>query len=136
MKITLERFDDAFGFKATAGQHEMTLDTTEDFGGHDQGFRPMQLMLISLAGCSAIDIVHILKKGKHFIRDYRAEVSATRRETLPKIFSKIEMTITVETDASDEVLERAAQLTREKYCSAYAVLEASSPVEFILKRAY
>ena len=136
MKITLERFDDACGFKATAGQHEMILDTTEDFGGHDQGFRPMQLMLISLAGCSAIDIVHILKKGKHFIHDYRAEVSATRRETLPKIFSKIEMTITVDTDASDEVLERAAQLTREKYCSAYAVLEASSPVEFILKRTY
>src|SRR5210317_1145211 len=135
MKISLERFDDAFGFKATAGQHEMILDTAEAFGGHDQGFRPMQLMLISLAGCSAIDIVHILKKGKHAIRDYKAEVTASRRETLPKIFSKIEMTITVDTDASDKVLERAAQLTREKYCSAYAVLEASGPVELILKRA-
>ena len=134
MKITLERFDYAFGFKATAGQHEMILDTTEDFGGHDQGFRPMQLMLISLAGCSAIDIIHILMKGKHSIRDYSAEVNAKRRATLPKIFSKIEMTITVDTDASDEVLERAAQLTREKYCSAYAVLEASGPVELILKR--
>ena len=134
MKITLERFDDAFGFKATAGQHEMILDTTEDYGGHDQGFRPMQLMLISLAGCSAIHIIHILMKGKHSIRDYSAEVNAKRRATLPKIFSKIEMTITVDTDASDEVLERAAQLTREKYCSAYAVLEASGPVELILKR--
>ena len=135
MKITLERFDDAFGFKATAGQHEMILDTSEDFGGHDQGFRPMQLMLISLAGCSAIDIVHISMKGKHSISDYSAEVNATRRAILPKIFSKIEMTITVDTDASDKVLERAARLTREKYCSAYAVLEASGPVELILKRA-
>jgi len=135
MKISLERFDDAFGFKANAGQHEIILDSAEEFGGHDQGFRPMQLMLISLAGCSAIDIVHILNKGKHAIHAYKAEVSATRRETLPRIFSKIEMIITVDTDASDKVLERAARLTREKYCSAYAVLEASSPVELILKRA-
>ena len=134
MKITLKRFDENFGFKARAGNHEMILDTATEIGGNDQGFRPMELMLISLAGCSAIDIVHILKKGKHAIHSYAAEVEAERRDELPRIFSSIGMVITVDTDAPDTVLERAAALTKEKYCSAFAVLEASAPVTLKLVR--
>jgi putative redox protein len=134
LKITLSRIDDNFGFKASAGKHEMILDTAVEMGGNDQGFRPMELMLISLAGCSAIDIVHILKKGKYAINDYNAEVHAKRRDELPRIFSSINMIITVDTDAPDTVLARAAKLTREKYCSAYAVLEASAPVTLTLVR--
>ena len=134
MKITLERFDEKFGFKARAGKHEMILDTAVEIGGSDQGFRPMELMLISLAGCSAIDIVHILNKGKHAIHSYTAEVEAERRDELPRIFSSINMIITVDTDAPDTVIARAAKLTREKYCSAYAVLEASAPVTLTLVR--
>ena len=134
MKITLKRFDENFGFKARAGNHEMILDTATEIGGNDQGFRPMELMLISLAGCSAIDIVHILKKGKHAIHSYAAEVEAERRDELPRIFSSINMIITVDTDAPNTVLERAAALTKEKYCSAFAVLEASSPVTLKLVR--
>jgi uncharacterized OsmC-like protein len=134
MKITLERFDENFGFKARAGNHEMILDTAVEIGGNDQGFRPMELMLVSLAGCSAIDIIHILNKGKHAIRSYTATVEAERRDELPRIFSTIDMIITVDTDAPDTVLERAVKLTKEKYCSVYAVLEASSPVTLKLVR--
>lgn len=134
MKITLERFDENFGFKVRAGNHKMILDTAPEIGGNDQGFRPMELMLISLAGCSAIDIVHILNKGKHVIHSYAAEVEAERRDKMPRIFSSINMVITVDTDAPDAVLERAATLTKEKYCSAFAVLEASSPVTLKLVR--
>ena len=134
MKITLERFDKNFGFKALAGNHEIILDTAPEIGGNDQGFRPMELMLISLAGCSAIDIVHILNKGKHVIHSYAAQVEAERRDELPRIFSTINMIITVDTDAPDTVLERAAKLTKEKYCSAYAVLEASASVTLKLVR--
>ena len=134
MKITLERFDENFGFKARAGNHEMILDTAVEIGGNDQGFRPMELMLVSLAGCSAIDIIHILNKGKHAIRSYTTTVEAERRDELPRIFSTIDMIITVDTDAPDTVLERAVKLTKEKYCSVYAVLEASAPVTLKLVR--
>jgi uncharacterized OsmC-like protein len=134
MKITLERFDENFGFKARAGNHEMILDTAVEIGGNDQGFRPMELMLVSLAGCSAIDIIHILNKGKHAIRSYTATVEAERRDELPRIFSTIDMIITVDTDAPDTVLERAVKLTKEKYCSVYGVLEASAPVTLKLVR--
>lgn len=134
MKVSLERIDDGFGMKAKAGRHELFLDTAQEAGGNDQGFRPMELMLISLAGCSAIDIIHILKKGRHEIRGYSSEVAASRREEMPRIFDSITLVITVDTDASDRVLERAVELTKEKYCSAFAVLEASGPVELQLKR--
>lgn len=135
MTITLERFDDAFGFKATAGNHEILLDGSPEIGGSDQGARPMQLMLVSLAGCSAIDILQILKKGRHAVGAYKAEVRARRREELPKIFTEILLEVHIETDAPDGALERAAKLTREKYCSAFAILQATAQVELVLKRA-
>ena len=81
MKISLERTDNNFGMKAIAGHHEIMLDSSpEEEGGSNKGATPMQLMLISLAGCSTIDIVHILRKGRYEITSYASEVIATRRE--------------------------------------------------------
>ena len=117
MKISLERTDNNFGMKAKAGNHEILLDSQEEGGAS-----PMQLMLISLAGCSTIDLIHILRKGRYEITSYASEVIATRREEMPRIFNAITLLITLETDAPDEVLNRAIALTKTKYCSALAVL--------------
>jgi putative redox protein len=129
MKISLERTDNNFGMKARAGNHEILLDSQEEGGAS-----PMQLMLISLAGCSTIDLIHILRKGRYEITSYASEVIATRREEMPRIFNAITLLITLETDAPDEVLNRAIALTKTKYCSAFAVLEASCPVEVSVNR--
>lgn len=129
MKISLERTDNNFGMKARAGNHEILLDSQEEGGAS-----PMQLMLISLAGCSTIDLIHILRKGRYEITSYASEVIATRREEMPRIFNAINLLITLETDAPDEVLNRAIALTKTKYCSAFAVLEASCPVEVSVNR--
>ena len=134
MKVKLQRTDKGFGMLAKAGNHELRLDTAEDFGGQDNGFRPMELLLISLAGCSAIDIIHILRQGRHEIHSYDSEVIASRREEMPRIFDRIELLITIETDASDAALDRAVELTKVKYCSVLAVLEASAPVDLKLVR--
>ena len=135
MKISLERTDNNFGMKATAGHHEIMLDSSpQEEGGSNKGATPMQLMLIALAGCSTIDIVHILRKGRYEITSYESEVIATRREEMPRIFNEITLMITLETDAPDEVLNRAIVLTKTKYCSAFAVLEASCPVEISVNR--
>jgi putative redox protein len=115
--------------KAKAGNHEILLDSQEEGGAS-----PMQLMLISLAGCSTIDLIHILRKGRYEITSYASEVIATRREEMPRIFNAITLLITLETDAPDEVLNRAIALTKTKYCSAFAVLEASCPVEVSVNR--
>ena len=129
MKISLERTDNNFGMKAKAGNHEILLDSQEEGGAS-----PMQLMLIALAGCSTIDLIHILRKGRYEITSYASEVIATRREEMPRIFNAITLLITLETDAPDEVLNRAIALTKTKYCSAFAVLEASCPVEVSVNR--
>ena len=135
MKISLERTDNNFGMKATAGNHEILLDSSqEEEGAGNTGATPMQLMLISLAGCSAIDLIHILRKSRYEITSYASEVIATRREEMPRIFNAITLLITLETDAPDEVLNRAIALTKTKYCSAFAVLEASCPVEISVIR--
>ena len=135
MKINLDRIDSGFGMLAHAGNHQVFLDNSEDFGGQDIGFRPMQLMLISLAGCSAIDIISILEKGRHTIRTYSSEVHAVRRKEMPRIFEKIDLIVTVDTDATDGALDRAVELTKTKYCSAFAVLEASASIHLTIIRA-
>jgi len=135
MKISLERTDNNFGMKAIAGHHEIMLDSSpEEEGGSNKGATPMQLMLIALAGCSTIDIVHILRKGRYEITSYESEVIATRREEMPRIFNEITLMITLATDAPDEVLNRAVLLTKTKYCSAFAVLEASCPIGISVNR--
>jgi putative redox protein len=135
MKISLERTDNNFGMKAIAGHHEIMLDSSpEEEGGSNKGATPMQLMLIALAGCSTIDIVHILRKGRYEITSYESEVIATRREEMPRIFNEITLMITLATDAPDEVLNRAVVLTKTKYCSAFAVLEASCPIGISVNR--
>ena len=135
MKINLDRIDSGFGMLAKAGNHQVYLDNSEDFGGQDIGFRPMQLMLISLAGCSAIDIITILEKGRFSILNYSSEVRAVRREEMPKTFEKIDLIITIDTDATDDAMDRAVELTKTKYCSAFAVLEATSSIELTIVRA-
>ena len=135
MKINLNRIDSGFGMLAKAGNHQVYLDNSEDFGGRDIGFRPMQLMLISLAGCSAIDIITILEKGRFSIRNYSSEVQAVRRDEMPRIFEKIDLIITVDTDATDGALDRAVELTKTKYCSAFAVLEATASIDLTIIRA-
>ena len=122
MKIHLDRLTVVY-MLAKAGNHQVYLDNSEDFGGQDIGFRPMQLMLISLAGCSAL--ISLLSYKKFFSRNYSSEVRAERREEMPKTFEKIDLIITIDTDATDDAMDRAVELTKTKYCSAFSILEAT-----------
>lgn len=134
MKINLERTNNDYGMRATYGEHEMLLDNSIAGGGQGEGFSPLSLQLISLAGCSAIDIVHILKKKRKEIRAYNTEVIGERREEYPQLFSKIEMVIKIDTDASDKALEQAAELTKTKYCSVFAILDATAEIDMRIER--
>lgn len=135
MNISLELVDNGYGLQAKSGEHTMMLDAAQEIGGSDQGMRPLSLMLISLAGCSSMDILYVLRKGRHQVHSYKAQVHATRREEHPRIFNGITLQIEVATSAPDAVLERAAELARTKYCSAFAILEASGPVELKVVRS-
>ncbi len=93
------------------------------------GPSPMELMLIGAGGCSAYDVVHILERGREPIEDVICDVSAERADTDPKVFTKIHMHFTVKGRGLDpRKVDRAVNLSIEKYCSATAMLARTAEV--------
>ncbi|MFH1803992.1 MAG: OsmC family protein [Pseudomonadota bacterium] len=108
-------------FVGTSGSgHGIIMDGDRENGA---GPSPMEMLLLGLAGCSSIDVVHILKKGRENVMDVEAEVSAERAETDPKVFTKIHLHFKARGDNLNETkLARAVELSAEKYCSASIML--------------
>lgn len=103
--------------------HAVVMDGAPDAGGRNLGFRPMEMLLLGLGGCSAFDVMLILKRGRENVTDCVVEVAADRAETDPKVFTHIRMHYIVTGRALDAgKVERAVKLSEEKYCSASAIL--------------
>jgi putative redox protein len=111
-------------FTGEAGSgHAIVLDGAPENGGRNLGIRPMELMLIGLAGCTAFDVVLILQRGRQPVSDCVVEVEAERAAVDPKVFTKIHLKYTLSgAGLSPEKVERAIQLSKEKYCSASIML--------------
>ena len=111
-------------FTAEAGSgHAIVVDGPPDIGGRNLGVRPMELMLMSVGACSAVDVVHILKKGRHAVDDVQVEVKGERAETEPKVFTRIHLHFIVSGKGlAASTVERAVKLSAEKYCSASIML--------------
>ena len=101
-------------FAGTSGDITMTLDSAAAAGPS-----PMQALAFGLAGCMAMDVVHILKKGRHELRGMRADLSAARADEPPRRFTTVTLHYTVNGDIPADAVERAIQLSREKYCSVW-----------------
>lgn len=103
--------------------HAVVMDGAPDAGGRNLGFRPMEMLLLGLGGCSAFDVMLILKRGRENVTDCVVEVAADRAEADPKVFTHIRMHYIVTGRALDAgKVERAVKLSEEKYCSASAIL--------------
>lgn len=115
---------DGAQFLAEAGSgHSLVIDGPPEGGGRNMGMRPMELILLGTAGCTAYDVVSILKKSRQPITDCRVEVNAERSEDIPKVFTHIHLHYVVSGKGlSESSVERAIQLTSEKYCSASIML--------------
>jgi putative redox protein len=90
---------------------------------------PMELLLMSLGGCTAMDVLAILNKKRLEPEDFKVEVEGKRRDTFPKIYTEIKVKYIVKGDIPEKALEHAIKLSMEKYCSVTAMLKASSKVE-------
>ncbi|MCS4502865.1 OsmC family protein [Arhodomonas aquaeolei] len=113
----------------TGSGHEVLVDGPPDLGGEDRGARPMELMLLSLGSCSAVDVVHILRKGRHDVVDCVVEVNGERAEEPPKVFTRIHLHYrVVGRDLRESVVARAVSLSAEKYCSASLMLSQAAEI--------
>jgi putative redox protein len=101
-------------FRATSGESELVIDSNSKAGPS-----PMQTLAISLAGCMAIDVVDIIKKGRHDLRGLRVTFTGQRAGTPPKRYEEITLHYIIEGDVPQAAVERAISLSREKYCSVW-----------------
>ncbi len=123
MKVTLERIGHA-AFEATAGSGgKLVVDGSPEIGGEGRGMRPMELLLSSVASCSAMDVVHILvNKQKEPLEHLRIEIEGERPDTTPAPFTRMKLVFIARGNVDESKLRRAVSLAVEKYCSARATL--------------
>ncbi|GAB3166300.1 OsmC family protein [Telluribacter humicola] len=133
MKVELVRVDDAFHFESTGSSDAIVhIDGSPEIGGHNAGVRPMELLLMGLASCSAIDIVLILKKQRQQITDFRIVAEGDREkepDTERKPYRTMNLHFKLKGVGLDEAkVARAVKLSMEKYCSATAQFESTTQI--------
>jgi putative redox protein len=103
--------------------HAVIMDGPPDGGGRNLGVRPMEMLLMGMGGCTAYDVIHILKKGRQPVTDCVVELTAERADAVPSVFTSIHVHFIVTgKELSEKVVGRAITLTAEKYCSASIML--------------
>jgi len=121
----------SFTGKADTG-FEVPLGADPEVGGANDGFRPLELMAVSLAGCTAMDVISILTKKKQEVTAFEVKVHAEQAEEFPKVFTQAVITYLVTGLAVDEAaVLRAIELTATKYCPAQAMLGKVVPMELV-----
>ncbi|SFC04754.1 putative redox protein [Parapedobacter composti] len=124
MKVTLNRLNDAVHFEAISSSTDVTvhIDGSPDIGGEGLGARPMELVLMALGSCSALDLVNILKKQRQQIDDMKIDVEAQRRDEIPRVFTSVHISFFLKGTIDQAKAEKAAELAVKKYCSVHDML--------------
>lgn len=123
----LQRTSGDFGFTATdSGGNDLSIDIPVEKGGNGNGFRPMQLLLAGLGGCSALDVVSILKKQKQQIEAFAIDVDGEReKDKEPSLWVDVQIVFKLSGDIEPSKAYRAVELSMNKYCSVAATLNRS-----------
>jgi putative redox protein len=119
-------------FVGEAGSgHAIVIDGAPEAGGRNRGMRPMEILLLGAAACTAFDLVLILKKARQPIADCTVEAEADRAATVPKVFTKIHLKYTVAGHGLDPArVEQAVKLSKDKYCSATQMLAKTAEITY------
>ncbi len=121
---------DGASFVATSGSgHSVVTDGAPEHGGRNLGARPMELLLMGMGGCTAFDVLHILRKARQPVEDCEVRLSAERAETEPKVFTRIHVSFVLTGQGlSEKHVARAVNLSAEKYCSASLMLGKTAEI--------
>ncbi len=118
------KFEAGMRFEGEAGSGQrMLLDASAYGGGQNAGFRPMELLLVGLAGCTGMDVISILRKKRQVVTGYQVLVQGIRAETHPMVFEDITVEHIITGQHLDhEAVRRAIELSEQRYCGAGAML--------------
>lgn len=126
MQARLKWVENAALVAESGSGHAVVVDGSAEVGGRNLGARPMELMLLSVGSCSAMDVIHILNKARQPFTDLSVSVDGVRAETDPKVFTDITLHFVVTGRGLNEAqVRRAVELSAEKYCSASIMLKRS-----------
>jgi putative redox protein len=117
----------AFEAKAES-EGTLIVDGSADIGGEGRGMRPMDLLLASVASCSAMDVLHILRQQRQPIEQLKVDIEGVRADAIPSPFVRIHLRVVARGAIDDHKLQRAVGLAVDKYCSARATLAADVTV--------
>jgi len=125
---------DGLAFEADLDGHKITIDGPEESGGKNRGARPKPFMLLALAGCTGMDVVSILKKMKVDVKGLNIKVEGDMEEEIPKTFISMHVIYTFKGDELPmDKLEKAVELSKEKYCGVSAMLKKVIPITYEIK---
>ena len=134
MKVRLQQICGLAMAAVSDSGHWVTTDGPEKFGGFSAGSRPMELLLMSLATCTAMDVVSILRKKRIKLNDFNIEVEAEQALEHPKVFTNIKLSyIFTGSNIRPSDVEQAIELSQSKYCSVTAMLEKSVNITYDYK---
>lgn len=127
MKARVKWVENSLFVAQSGSGHSLVLDGPPESGGQNLGVRPMEMVLLGLGGCTAFDVVDILRKKREVISDCVVDITAERAEIVPKVFTKIHMHYIVSgKDVKEESVKRAVELSAEKYCSVSMMLNKTA----------
>ena len=123
MNISVNWVDGMLMVGKSPGGHSITMDGPPEIGGNNLGVRPMEMLLLGVAGCTMIDVVTTLKKMRQELTHCETKVNAERADDYPKVFTDIHIQFLVKgNDLDSKKVEKAITLSAEKYCSASIML--------------
>ncbi|MFN3629146.1 MAG: OsmC family protein [Casimicrobiaceae bacterium] len=129
MKTSVRWVSDVQFVAEMGSGHAVVVDGAPEYGGRNTGVRPMELVLAGAATCTAFDVILMLAKARQKVTRFTVDAEAARAETDPKVFTAIKLTYRIAGPAVDpKAVERAVRLSREKYCSATAMLGRTAEI--------
>ena len=129
MNISVNWVDGMLMVGKSHSGHSITMDGPPEIGGDNLGVRPMEMLLLGVAGCTMIDVVTTLKKMRQELTHFETKVNAERADDHPKVFSDIHIQFLVKgNDLDSKKVEKAITLSAEKYCSASIMLGKTASI--------
>ena len=131
-KVTLSEGSSFRGFVGSG--HDVVMDVSPNMGGQNLGPRPMEMILLGLGGCTTIDVLQILRKGRQQVITMEVQLEGTRSSEDPKVFNNIQINFIVSGKKLDErKVGRAIELSAEKYCSVSMMLKKTVDISYTFK---